>query len=109
MNDGNELILVLTTEADSERAESLAAKLFELQLVACVSFLFTHSLYPWNGKIQHEAEVQMLMKTKSECLKSLEKAITELHSYEIPEFICWPAEASRSYADWVSQACISSD
>jgi len=46
------LSLVLTTEADRERAESLARELLERGLVACVSLHPVVSLYRWQGRLE---------------------------------------------------------
>jgi len=102
--DGSEtelpLEIVLTTEADGARAESLAAALLERRLVACVALMPMRSLYRWQGRIERSEEVQLLLKTTPECLQALEAAVRELHSYEIPEWIHWRGSAACSYGRW---------
>jgi periplasmic divalent cation tolerance protein len=102
--DGSEmeqpLEIVLTTEADGARAESLAAALLERRLVACVALMPMRSLYRWQGRIERSEEVQLLLKTTPACLQALEAAVRELHSYEIPEWIHWGASAAGSYGRW---------
>ncbi|MFN9869927.1 MAG: divalent-cation tolerance protein CutA [Cyanobacteriota bacterium] len=94
------LELVLTTEADQQQAEAMAALLLERGLVACVSLVPVRSLYRWQGRIERNEEVQLLMKTTPECLHALETAVRELHSYEIPEWIHWHASAGAPYGPW---------
>ncbi|MCS5692723.1 divalent-cation tolerance protein CutA [Cyanobium sp. FGCU-6] len=94
------LEIVLTTEVDEARAESLATALLERRLVACVALVPVRSLYRWQGRIERSEEVQLLLKTTPECLHALEAAMRELHSYEIPEWIHWRASAAGSYGQW---------
>ena len=78
------LSLVLTTEADRERAEALARDLLERGLVACVSLHPVVSLYRWQGQLEQSEEVQLLLKTTPAHLEALRQALTELHSYDTP-------------------------
>lgn len=96
------LELVLTSEADQERAEGLAHQLLERRLVACATLLPGHSLYRWRGRIEREMEVLLLLKTEASRLEGLEAALLELHSYETPEWIHWAAASGGGYALWLT-------
>ena len=76
--------LVLTTEADRERAEALALALLERGLVACVSLHPVLSLYRWQGGLERSEEVQLLLKTRPEKLAELRRVLGERHSYDTP-------------------------
>ena len=102
------LVLVLTTEADQARAQALAEALLKRRLVACVSLQPLQSLYRWKGELLREEEVQLLLKTSAGQLSRLQEAVMELHSYDTPEWLSWPAEASAGYGTWVL-AQLSSD
>ena len=108
MSDSSDLMLVLTTEADQARAQALAEALLKRRLVACVSLQPLQSLYRWKGELQREEEVQLLLKTSAGQLSRLQEAVIELHSYETPEWLSWPAEASAGYGTW-ALAQLSSD
>ena len=108
MADPSPLMLVLTTEGDLARAEALAEALLERRLVACVSLQPLQSLYRWNGELQRETEVQLLLKTSTHQLQRLQTAVMELHSYDTPEWLAWPAAASAGYGDWALEQ-LSSD
>ncbi len=108
MADSTRLMLVLTTEADQARAQTLAEALLERRLVACVSLQPLQSLYRWKGELQREAEVQLLLKTSADQLGRLWETLLELHSYDTPEWLSWPAEASSGYGTW-ALAQLSSD
>ena len=49
--------------------------------------------------------MQLLIKTHPHRLAELETAVRELHSYDTPEWIHWPAEASAAYGAWVAEGC----
>ena len=108
MSDSSALMLVLTTEADQARAQTLAEALLKRRLVACVSLQPLQSLYRWKGELRREEEVQLLLKTSAGQLSRLQEAVMELHSYDTPEWLSWPAEASAGYGTWVL-AQLSSD
>ena len=97
-------MLCLTTEAGLGEAEALARKLLERRLAACVSLRAVRSLYHWRGGIETSPEVELLIKTGSAQLPALEEAVRALHSYETPEWLCWPAAASGGYAAWAWEA-----
>ncbi len=97
------LSLVLTTEADRERAEALARALLERGLVACASLLPVVSLYPWQGQLERAEEVQLLLKTCRDHLPALRSALGELHSYDIPEWIHWSASSGGPYGGWLME------
>ncbi|MCP9932586.1 divalent-cation tolerance protein CutA [Cyanobium sp. Candia 9D4] len=95
------LSLVLTTEADRERAEALARELLERGLVACASLHPAVSLYRWQGRLERSEEVQLLLKTTPAQLEALRRALGELHSYDTPEWIHWTAASDGSYGRWL--------
>ncbi|MEA5392051.1 divalent-cation tolerance protein CutA [Cyanobium gracile UHCC 0139] len=95
------LSLVLTTEADRERAESLARELLERGLVACASLHPVVSHYRWQGRLERSEEVQLLLKTTPAQLEELCRALGELHSYDTPEWIHWTAASDGPYGRWL--------
>jgi periplasmic divalent cation tolerance protein len=99
-----DVVLVLSTVADDNRAEALAATLVEERLAACVNVLPPmRSIYRWKGRIERDAERQLLIKTTRDRLEVLERRLGELHSYELPELIVLPVEGGgRAYLDWVT-------
>ena len=98
-------LLALTTEANGELAEQLARTLLERQLAACVALRPVTSLYRWEGRIERSEEVQILIKSHPTCAAALEEAVRELHSYNTPQWLVWPAEAGEAYAAWLSACC----
>ena len=98
-----DIILVLTTMPDDDRAGALARTLVEERLAACVNVHGAmRSTYRWKGQIECDAERQVVIKTTREQLAKLEARLRALHPYELPEFVAIAAEASDAYANWVS-------
>lgn len=97
------MIVVLITVLSVEEAETLAQKIVEAKLAACVQILpQIKSVYFWEGAIQKDSENLLLIKTLAEKFPELEKFIQENHSYEIPEIVALSAEkVSQNYLDWV--------
>ena len=101
-----DVVIVLTTVADNPGAEALARQLVEERLAACVNL---HppmvSFYRWKGKVERDGERQMVIKTTRDRLQPLQARLTQLHSYELPEFLVIPdIDASAEYFAWVNEA-----
>ena len=99
-----DVVIVLTTVADNEQAETLARQFVEERLAACVS---VHpamlSFYRWKGQIEREAERQLVIKTTSDKLEALETRLRSLHPYDLPEFLVLTVDrGSAAYLDWVA-------
>ena len=99
------VVLALTTEASQAQAENLAEALLERRLAACVALTPLCSLYRWQGQLERSNEVQLLIKTSAERLSELEQTVHQLHSYDTPEWLHWPAGASGPYGRWLAESC----
>ena len=97
------MLIVLTTTPTFEEAETLANKLVEAKLAACVQILpQMTSIYLWDGKLQKEGEHLLLIKTLPEKFDKLSAFITANHSYDVPEIIAIDAErVSEPYLSWM--------
>ncbi|MDH5246131.1 MAG: divalent-cation tolerance protein CutA [Betaproteobacteria bacterium] len=96
-------LLVLTSLPDRATAERLADALIERRVAACVNILAPcRSVYRWQGKVQHEEEHPLLIKTSSDRFPALEAAIRDCHPYELPEIIAVPIERGLpAYLAWI--------
>jgi periplasmic divalent cation tolerance protein len=99
----SEVVLVLSTVADDERAEVLARTLVDERLAACVNLHAPMvSFYRWKGQVERDTERQVVIKTTRGRLTALEARLRELHSYELPELIVISVdEGSAAYLGWV--------
>ena len=103
------MLIVLTTTPNIAEAETLAEKIIEARLAACVQILpQMTSVYVWDGKLQKEPEHLLLIKTLAEKFDELSAFITANHSYAVPEIVAIdPERVSGPYLNWLKQ--VSSD
>ena len=97
-------LVVLTNVPDQTVAERLARDLVARRLAACVNLLAPcRSIYRWEGEVQQDEEVPLLIKTTRARYPALEAAIREGHPAELPEIVAVPVECGlAAYLDWVS-------
>jgi periplasmic divalent cation tolerance protein len=97
------LLVVLSTFPDVAAARTAAGALVGESLAACVNILpGVESIYRWQGKMETGQEVLAVIKTTAERYPQLEKRLTELHPYDVPEIVAIPAsDATESYLSWV--------
>ena len=97
-------LLVFTTLPSADKAAELAKVVVEERLAACANLLpAIRSIYRWQGKLQDENEVLVLLKTRAEHLERLKLRVLELHPYEVPEVLAVPVEAGyQPYLDWLA-------
>ncbi len=103
LSSKSDLVIVFTTESNKIKAEELSKSILQDKLAACVSLKEVDSHYWWDGKLQHQKEVQLLIKTSSFKQKKLVSAIKKLSSYENPEVIFGFFSASDSYRQWIDE------
>ena len=88
MTSADRFVAVFITVPDVEEGERIAAALVEERLAACVNVLpGCRSVYRWEGRVQRDDEALMMVKTNSEGFAELERRVTELHPYDVPEII----------------------
>jgi len=98
--------LVLTTCGSLEEARSIAQALVERQLAACVNIApQIESVYRWQGEIETATEWLLVIKTTADACDRVREALSELHSYELPECIETAIEdGSAAYLDWIGES-----
>ena len=98
------ICLVFTTLPDAEIAGTLAKNLVETRLAACVNILAPcQSVYRWQGKLQTDGEIPLIIKTTMELYPIVETYLRQHHPYELPEIIA--LDVSRGlpeYLAWVA-------
>ncbi|EOA02837.1 MULTISPECIES: divalent-cation tolerance protein CutA [Herbaspirillum] len=99
----NQPLLVLANVPDQALAEKIATALVEQGLAACVNILApVSSVYRWQGKMQRESEIPLLIKTTQARYQELERTILQLHPYDVPEIIALPVTAGLpAYLAWM--------
>jgi periplasmic divalent cation tolerance protein len=98
-------IIVLTNCGSKKEARRIARVLVEKRLAACVNApaAAVESIYRWKGKVETAKEFPLLIKTTRARFPAVERAIRELHSYDVPEIIAVPiAAGSADYLRWLA-------
>jgi len=95
--------LVLTTAPDRETATTIARALVERSLAACANLLpGARSIYRWKGRIEESDEILLVLKTTQSRIAELERALGDLHPYDVPEFVVLtPAHVGAEYLAWL--------
>lgn len=96
-----DILSVSTTVGSQVAAEALAGEILGRRLAACVQIeQGLTSLYLWEGKLCHEAEVRLVIKTLPACEGALQELFAQHHPYELPQFLSVRMGASPAYAAW---------
>ena len=100
MND--QICVLLTTLANEDEAQNMSRMLIEQKFAACTQEFTVNSRFRWEGAIQSETEVVILVKTAVDRVDDAVEAIKEAHSYDLPEIIVLPVTGGLAgYMDWV--------
>lgn len=97
--------VVYVTAPSNDVARRLASLLVkERRLAACVNIVpGVTSVYEWEGAVQEDPETLMIIKTRTDALQELTKAVQEAHPYDCPEVVALPIQGgSEEYLKWVS-------
>ena len=96
--------LVMTTVDSEDFARTLAARLLDERLAACVQEVRINSHYRWDGGLHYEPEILLLVKTSVEAAPAAMRLIEDIHSYDVPEIIAVPVTAGLpAYLEWLAR------
>ncbi|MBN2466514.1 MAG: divalent-cation tolerance protein CutA [Deltaproteobacteria bacterium] len=96
--------VIFTTCGTQDDAGNLARLLVERHLAACVQMTPVTSVYEWEGKINKDQEVLLLIKAKKLLYHEIEEFIVQNHRYDIPEIIEVPIENGLAkYLGWIDE------
>jgi periplasmic divalent cation tolerance protein len=100
--------IVFCSCPDEASAAGLARTLVEERLAGCISRVpGVTSTYRWEGRVQEDAELLLVIKTTGERLATLSARIEALHPYEVPEIIAVEIGAgSERYLGWLGQTVV---
>ncbi|MEE9609230.1 MAG: divalent-cation tolerance protein CutA [Myxococcota bacterium] len=95
--------VVFITVPDPDTGARLARTLVEERLAACVNLVpGVRSFYRWEGAVQEDDEVMLVVKTRAERCDALALRVRDLHPYDLPEVLELPAVGgSAAYLEWV--------
>jgi periplasmic divalent cation tolerance protein len=94
--------IVYLTAKDSESAKKISKSLLKKKLIACANIFPVESMYSWQGKIEDVSEYVILAKTTDSNFGKVEKAVNDMHGYDVPAIYSWKADkVSKRYSDWI--------
>ncbi|MCX7794426.1 MAG: divalent-cation tolerance protein CutA [Thermodesulfovibrionales bacterium] len=99
----SEYIVIFITAPDEDISARIARALVEERLAGCINIVKDiRSIYFWQGKIEDEPEVLMVVKTKKKLFNKLKDKVKSIHPYTVPEIIAMPiVEGSEDYLKWL--------
>jgi len=97
--------VVLVTAPDDATAERVGRIVVEEGLAACASIVpGIRSIYRWQGELQNDAEVLVVLKTTDVQGEDLSNRLVELHPYEVPEVLLLAVRGGHApYLEWVRE------
>lgn len=101
------VLLVFSTFPDTESARRISEQLITGRFAACANVVAPiHSVYRWEGKVEHADETLVLFKLPAASFPSFEAQLRTLHPYDVPEIIATNiADGSEKYLRWVIDSC----
>jgi len=96
------VVCLVTTPPD--RARPIAEAIVGRELVACVNVIaLVQSVYRWEGKVEHDDESLLVIKTTRDAVGPLTDAVRELHPDENFELVALDiAAGAPAYLDWIA-------
>jgi periplasmic divalent cation tolerance protein len=100
-----EYIQVITALETKEDARTVANEVVGKRLAACAQIIGPiTSTYWWEGIVEESEEWLLVMKTQKGLYEELEKAIKNMHFYEVPEILAMPVVAGNpDYLSWLDK------
>jgi len=96
--------LIYITAEDEDEARQIGKTLVKERLAACVNIHPVKSIFRWQGRVEEEGEVAMLVKTKAELADRVIRRVKELHSYEVPDIVSIPIDKGYpDYLKWIEE------
>ena len=105
MDKGYNYIAIFVTTPSIAMARKISKALISKRLVACSNIVKgVNSIFFWKGKVEDVKESLLIMKSQKRFFKRIEKEVSRLHSYEVPEVIAIPiVDGSKPYLDWIKE------
>lgn len=98
-------VMVYMTAGSGEEARRIASAIVSERLAACANiFEGVRSFYWWEGRIQDEAEVVIIAKTRKDLLLKLTEKVRSIHSYSCPCIVAVPILGGHApFLEWIRQ------
>jgi periplasmic divalent cation tolerance protein len=100
----NKLIVGFVSLPNQEVAKKIARILVGENLAACAKVINNiESFYMWEGKLQEDSEVYLMIKSKNNKISSIKKVLDKEHPYKVYEFLCHEVKSvNDKYTEWIN-------
>ena len=98
-----EVLILITTESNQNKASNIAKLLLEKKLAACVSIKQIDSIYKWDGDIKEDREFEITIKSKPELKKDLIIFLKKITTYDVPQILFKEFYSEKKYYDWLTK------
>ena len=98
-------LVVVTTVGTQDQANLIAEELVDRRLASSVHIIpIQRSVYRWKGKVCDDSEYLLVVKSMADRYEEIETAISELHSYELPEILAFNVSKGEArFLDWIAR------
>lgn len=99
------MILIYSTFPNKKRAKKVAEKLIDKKMAACVNIFPIEAVYSWQGKTEKGKEIAVVIKTKKERFRQIERFISDNHPDNTPCILEIPvARVAKKYLSWLNKS-----
>ncbi|OSQ30960.1 divalent-cation tolerance protein CutA [Thalassospira sp. MCCC 1A03138] len=101
--DRSDMVFLYVTAPDMEVARLIAGGAVRERLAACANIMpQMTAIYEWDGDIEEENEIVIILKSTSTAATALSEWITDHHPYDIPCILEIPlGRGNGPYVDWL--------
>ena len=104
-SDSEHPYLIAFCTCPPEKAAGIARELVRRKVCACINVVpGLRSVYAWKGSVEEDEESLLVIKTRADRFDSLERAIRDLHPYEVFELVASRLNAGNAaYLRWIDE------
>lgn len=99
------MIYVFWSAQNIKEAKAVILELLGNKLIACASVIpKVLSFYKWEGELNEDEEVKVILKTKEAFFEGITETIKEMGSYDVPEVSMVDTQkANPDYLLWLDE------
>ncbi|OGL30463.1 hypothetical protein A3F37_01150 [Candidatus Saccharibacteria bacterium RIFCSPHIGHO2_12_FULL_41_12] len=92
------------TCTDQKEADKIAKALLEKRLIACAKQVAITSDFIWEGKIERNNEILLIMESREDLFDEIEAEVAKLHSYDSFVLTATPiTKVSKKAQKWLDK------
>jgi len=97
--------MLYVTAGSEEEAAIIARAVVESRLAACANVIpGVASFYWWEGKVQKDSEVVLILKTRQALVDQAVAMIKDVHSYDCPCVVAFPIDGGNpDFLNWITK------